>query len=58
MITQVIEMAVPKKKVSYSRKRMRNSQRKNIKTFYTLCSICNHPKRMHHICQNCYSKNK
>ncbi|KAK9767521.1 hypothetical protein K7432_002621 [Basidiobolus ranarum] len=47
--------AVPKKKTSHSKKRMRASNKalKNI-TNIMRCHSCGRPKLMHHICKYCY----
>ncbi|ORY08321.1 hypothetical protein K493DRAFT_309905 [Basidiobolus meristosporus CBS 931.73] len=47
--------AVPKKKTSHSKKRMRASNKalKNM-TNIMRCHSCGRPKLMHHICKYCY----
>ncbi|KAF3765688.1 hypothetical protein M406DRAFT_224613, partial [Cryphonectria parasitica EP155] len=47
--------AVPKKKVSHSKKRHRQMAGKALKDVTSLCrcSVCGHPKRMHVLCPNC-----
>ncbi|KAM3466469.1 hypothetical protein MY5147_000558 [Beauveria neobassiana] len=47
--------AVPKNKVSHSRKRMRQLANKGLKDVNSLCQCpgCGAPKRMHRLCQNC-----
>jgi ribosomal protein L32 len=51
--------AVPKKKTSHSKKRMRASnkglkQAENI----TSCPVCGNAKLMHHVCRHCYQEFK
>ncbi|PWN45210.1 hypothetical protein IE81DRAFT_320391 [Ceraceosorus guamensis] len=48
--------AVPKKKVSHSRKAMRSAN-KGLKdrTDFVHCPACGTPKLAHHICKSCYS---
>ncbi|ORY29538.1 ribosomal L32p protein family-domain-containing protein [Naematelia encephala] len=52
-----ILLAVPKKKVSHSRKRMRSAIKglKN-KTNFSICPACGEPKLSHNICPSCYSQ--
>jgi large subunit ribosomal protein L32 len=47
--------AVPKKKTTYGKKRMRASGKalKKIENIVP-CTSCGQPKLMHHLCQNCY----
>jgi ribosomal protein L32 len=47
-------MAVPKKKTSHTRKRLRqlNYQLRNLNTIYE-CPLCGHSKRTHRLCLNC-----
>lgn len=47
--------AVPKNKVSHSRKRMRQLANKGLKDVNSLCQCpaCGAPKRMHRLCQRC-----
>ncbi|OBZ80043.1 putative 54S ribosomal protein L32, mitochondrial [Grifola frondosa] len=49
-------LAVPKKKVSHSRKAMRSAN-KGLKDKHNLvhCPGCGSPKLAHHLCSNCYS---
>lgn len=48
--------AVPKSKVSHSRKRMRSAN-KGLKdrVDFVHCAACGRPKLAHHICGHCYS---
>ncbi|KAN0019209.1 hypothetical protein ACTFIV_008247 [Dictyostelium citrinum] len=50
--------AVPKKRVSYTRNRKRNSSKKheNIHN-YTICQKCSTPKLRHNLCYVCLRKN-
>ncbi|EIN13705.1 hypothetical protein PUNSTDRAFT_57631 [Punctularia strigosozonata HHB-11173 SS5] len=52
-----IVLAVPKKKVSHSRKSMRSAN-KGLKDKHNLvhCPACGSPKLAHHLCQQCYSE--
>ncbi|KAM3514367.1 hypothetical protein MY11210_002042 [Beauveria gryllotalpidicola] len=54
-IWEGILRAVPKNKVSHSRKRMRQLANKGLKDVNSLCQCpgCGAPKRMHRLCQNC-----
>lgn len=54
-IWEGILRAVPKNKVSHSRKRMRQLANKGLKDVNSLCKCpgCGAPKRMHRLCQNC-----
>ncbi|RUS19843.1 hypothetical protein BC937DRAFT_86822 [Endogone sp. FLAS-F59071] len=47
--------AVPKKKTSHSKKRMRASNKglRNLENIIT-CPGCGNPKLMHHLCVHCY----
>jgi len=50
-------MAVPKKKSSVSRRKIRNcfikeEMRRNIDN-YSICTNCNYVKKKHHICSHC-----
>jgi ribosomal protein L32 len=47
-------MGVPKKKTSYTRKRLRqlNKQLENLTSVYP-CPLCGESKRTHHLCLNC-----
>ncbi|KAG0143881.1 hypothetical protein CROQUDRAFT_48157 [Cronartium quercuum f. sp. fusiforme G11] len=56
-ISSRILKAVPKKKVSHSRKRMRSAH-KGLKPDLGLsnCSGCGQSKRKHHLCLNCYAE--
>ncbi|KAK7463612.1 hypothetical protein VKT23_005553 [Stygiomarasmius scandens] len=51
-----ILLAVPKKKVSHSRKAMRAAN-KGLKDKHNIvnCPGCGSPKLAHHLCPNCYS---
>ncbi|HLJ63479.1 MAG TPA: 50S ribosomal protein L32 [Stellaceae bacterium] len=46
-------MAVPKKKVSKSRRNMRRSHHALAPASYSECSNCGELKRPHHICAKC-----
>jgi large subunit ribosomal protein L32 len=46
-------MAVPKKKVSPSRRNMRRSHHALRAPSYAECSNCGELKRPHHVCQSC-----
>ncbi|KAG6813260.1 hypothetical protein H0H92_012674 [Tricholoma furcatifolium] len=48
-------LAVPKSKISHSRKSMRSAN-KGLKDKQNIvnCPGCGHPKLAHHLCQNCY----
>nr|YP_007890771.1 ribosomal protein L32 [Seculamonas ecuadoriensis]AGH24466.1 ribosomal protein L32 [Seculamonas ecuadoriensis] len=46
-------MAVPKKKVSHSRKRIRNSAKKLSEVHYIVCPNCSFLKLKHHVCKAC-----
>ncbi|PSR99215.1 hypothetical protein BD289DRAFT_47259 [Coniella lustricola] len=50
--------AVPKKKVSHSKRRHRQMAGKALKDVTSLCrcSVCGAPKRMHLLCTNCARK--
>ncbi|KAH9825324.1 ribosomal L32p protein family-domain-containing protein, partial [Melampsora americana] len=56
-ISEYILKAVPKKKVSHSRKRMRSAH-KGIKLDLGLstCPACGQTKRKHHLCLECYAE--
>lgn len=50
-------MAVPKKKSSVSRRKIRNVHvkeeiKKSVQN-YSICKNCNYVKKKHHICSNC-----
>nr|NP_044793.1 ribosomal protein L32 [Reclinomonas americana]O21281.1 RecName: Full=Large ribosomal subunit protein bL32m; AltName: Full=60S ribosomal protein L32, mitochondrial [Reclinomonas americana]AAD11908.1 ribosomal protein L32 [Reclinomonas americana] len=50
-------MAVPKRKPSVSRRKIRNvfiraEMKKNLSN-YSICKHCNYVKKKHHICNNC-----
>ncbi|KAF9512610.1 hypothetical protein BS47DRAFT_1297519, partial [Hydnum rufescens UP504] len=52
-----IVLAVPKKKVSHSRKGMRSANKGlKDKTNIVACPACGQPKLAHHLCQSCYSQ--
>ncbi|KAG8716251.1 hypothetical protein FRC08_009704 [Ceratobasidium sp. 394] len=52
-----IVLAVPKKKTSHSKKRMRSANKGlKDKTNIVNCPGCGSPKRAHHICPECYSQ--
>ena len=46
-------MAVPKKKVSKSRRNMRRSHHALSPAAYAECANCGELKRPHHVCQAC-----
>ncbi|MEN8196139.1 MAG: 50S ribosomal protein L32 [Pseudomonadota bacterium] len=46
-------MAVPRKKVSKSRRNMRRAHDALKSAAYTECSNCGELKRPHHVCQDC-----
>lgn len=46
-------MALPKRKVSKSRRGKRRSHQKVTVANLTTCPQCNEPKLPHHVCQNC-----
>jgi large subunit ribosomal protein L32 len=46
-------MAVPKKKTSVSRKRMRHSHSRLVPTNMSSCANCGALKRSHHVCHVC-----
>jgi large subunit ribosomal protein L32 len=46
-------MAVPKKKISKSRRNMRRSHHALPRASYVECSNCGEQKRPHHVCANC-----
>ncbi len=46
-------MAVPKKKVSPSRRGMRRSHHAVVKEAHVECSNCGELKRPHHVCSSC-----
>lgn len=56
-ISESILKAVPKKKVSHSRKRMRSAH-KGIKPDLGIssCPACGQTKRKHHLCLECYAE--
>ncbi|KZP31304.1 hypothetical protein FIBSPDRAFT_657080, partial [Athelia psychrophila] len=48
-------LAVPKKKVSHSRKSMRSADKGLVdKQNIVNCPACGMPKLSHHLCQECY----
>ncbi|KLO20295.1 hypothetical protein SCHPADRAFT_796453, partial [Schizopora paradoxa] len=50
-------LAVPKKKVSHSRKAMRAANKGlKDKTNLVSCPACGSPKLAHHLCASCYSQ--
>ena len=52
-ITSIIKMAVPKKKISKSRRDMRRSHDSIPAATYEECPNCGETKRPHHICSAC-----
>lgn len=46
-------MAVPKKKMSTSRRDMRRAHHALSKTNTITCSTCGEQKKRHHVCLNC-----
>lgn len=46
-------MAVPKKKVSKSRKKMRRSHHKMATSSISSCPNCDNPKMPHRVCPHC-----
>ncbi len=46
-------MAVPKKKVSKSRRDQRRSHHRLTPAAYVECANCGEMKRPHHVCQSC-----
>tara|TARA_B110000438_G_C15167643_1_gene374582 strand:+ start:195 stop:380 length:186 start_codon:yes stop_codon:yes gene_type:complete len=46
-------MAVPKKKISKSRRNMRRAHDSLASSTYEECSNCGEQKRPHHICNSC-----
>jgi large subunit ribosomal protein L32 len=46
-------MAVPKKKVSKSRRNMRRSHHALPRAAYVECANCGEQKRPHHVCTSC-----
>ncbi len=46
-------MAVPKKKISKSRRNMRRSHDALSRSVYVECSNCGELKRPHHVCSAC-----
>ena len=46
-------MAVPKKKVSKSKRDMRRAHHRLAPSAYNECSNCGELKRPHHVCQAC-----
>ena len=51
-----ILLAVPKKKTTHSKKRMRSSGKylKNLQNIVK-CPFCGNPTLMHHLCHNCFT---
>jgi ribosomal protein L32 len=49
-------MAVPKKKISYSRTRKRFLSKKEKFTLYSQCKSCSNFVRLHHLCPSCSIK--
>ncbi len=47
-------MAVPKRKVSPSRRNMRRSHHALSRPGYAECSNCGETKRPHHVCPKCH----
>ena len=46
-------MAVPKKKISKSRRNMRRAHDSLPSSVYEECANCGEMKRPHHVCQSC-----
>jgi len=46
-------MAVPKKKISKSRRNMRRSHHALPRAAYVECANCGEQKRPHHVCASC-----
>nr|YP_007890625.1 ribosomal protein L32 [Jakoba bahamiensis]AGH24119.1 ribosomal protein L32 [Jakoba bahamiensis] len=46
-------MAVPKKKISYSKKRIKLQKTMEKPITYSVCNQCGSLKYMHHLCTNC-----
>jgi large subunit ribosomal protein L32 len=46
-------MALPKRKMSKSRRDKRQGNKKVALANLTTCPQCNEPKLPHHVCQNC-----
>ncbi|HMD67842.1 MAG TPA: 50S ribosomal protein L32 [Chitinivibrionales bacterium] len=46
-------MALPKRRISSTRRDKRRTHFKLKPTAFTLCSHCKQPKMAHHVCQNC-----
>jgi large subunit ribosomal protein L32 len=46
-------MALPKRKLSKSRRDKRRAHKKLISPVLSLCPQCNEPKLPHHICPHC-----
>jgi len=46
-------MALPKRKMSKSRRDKRQGNKKPALANLTTCPQCNEPKLPHHVCQNC-----
>jgi large subunit ribosomal protein L32 len=46
-------MALPKRKLSKSRRGKRQSHQQAIPANLTTCPQCNEPKLPHHVCKNC-----
>jgi ribosomal protein L32 len=49
-------MAVPKKKISYSKTRKRFFSKHDVLTLYTQCSHCSQFIKLHCFCPVCFSK--
>ncbi len=50
---EIFKMAVPKKKISKSRRNMRRSHDALKANTYEECSACGELKRPHHVCASC-----
>ena len=49
-------MAVPKKKISYSKTRKRFLSKKEKFNLYTKCDSCSNFTKLHHLCPSCFTK--
>ena len=50
---EIVKMAVPKQKISKSRRNMRRSHDSLKSSVYEECSNCGELKRPHHVCASC-----